>query len=195
MRVEVPEFAHSAETLLAVGLGAVLATVGGFVATLLEARLHKRERERTAALTFGEIVANLGALIRAAQSSHGIGEPWGQLTIRMFRAARHEIDAYERSRAALSDLSDASLRLGLQALMLRTGLALDGIVEGQSDEVRAGSYEFLLELAPGIDDLVRRLIPVGGQSLALYETLPHSPHGYLRPSSSWERPGGEPRVT
>src|SRR5205809_7458268 len=107
---EIPEFGHEAQTLLAVGVGAVLATIGGFIATILEARLHRRDRERTAALTFGEILASLRVLIRAAESSHGIGDPWGQLTMRLFRGARREVDAYERNRTALADLRDTNLR-------------------------------------------------------------------------------------
>src|SRR5689334_15009189 len=46
MKVEFPEFAHHADTLIAVAVGAVLATIGGFVATVLEARLHRRDREK-----------------------------------------------------------------------------------------------------------------------------------------------------
>src|SRR5690349_9860987 len=97
---EIPELGHEASTLIAVSIGAVLATIGGFLATLYEARLHRRERERTAALTFGEILASLRVLIRALESSHGIGDPWGALTMRVIKTARREVDAYERSRPA-----------------------------------------------------------------------------------------------
>ena len=41
MIVEYPDFAQDADTLLAVGVGAVLATIGGFVGSRLEARLHQ----------------------------------------------------------------------------------------------------------------------------------------------------------
>ena len=46
-------------TLIAVILGAILATIGGFVATMLERYLDKRERERNAALFFGEVLSTL----------------------------------------------------------------------------------------------------------------------------------------
>src|SRR3954471_15891165 len=95
---EIPEIRHEATTLFAVGVGAVLATIGGFVATLLEARLRRRERERTAALTFGEILASLRVLVRAVEESHGHGAPFGPLTMRLLRGVRREVDAYERNR-------------------------------------------------------------------------------------------------
>jgi hypothetical protein len=172
---ELPEFGHDASTLLAVGAGAVLATIGGFLATLYEARLHRRERERTAALTIGEILASLRVLIRAAESSHGIGDPWGQLTMRLFRGSRREVDAYERNRPALSDLRNADLRLSLHATMIRITLGLDGLIEATDDELRQGSLDYVLEIAPGLDDLVRRLVPVAGQPLTPYDTLSHRP--------------------
>ncbi len=172
---EIPEIGHEAQTLIAVAIGAVLATIGGFLATVFEARMHRRERERTAALTFGEILASLRVMIRASESSHAIGEPWGQLTLRLIRGARREIDCYERHRIALSDLRDTDLRLALHAAVIRVLLALDGILEATSDEIRQGSYEYLLDMAPALDDLVRRLAPVAGQSITPYEALSHHP--------------------
>jgi hypothetical protein len=179
---EIPDVGPEASTLIAVGVGAVLATIGGFIATLLEASLHRRDRERTAALTFGEILASLRVLIRAAEDSHGIGDPWGQLTMRLFGGARREVDAYERSRPALSDLRETDLRLALHALMIRITLALDGILEAGTDDVRQGSLDYLLEIAPGLDDLVRRLVPVAGQPISPYTELSHRPTGAPSPS-------------
>ena len=74
MRVEFPDFVHHADTLIAVAVGAVLATIGGFVATILELRLHRREREKTAAQAFGEILASLRVLLRAVEDTRQIGE-------------------------------------------------------------------------------------------------------------------------
>src|SRR6478672_2643121 len=113
MRLELPDV--QAQTLVAIVVGAVLATIGGFVATVLEARLHRGQRERTAALTFGEILASLRVLVRAIEDAHGRGSPFGPLTMRLMRGARREVDAYERSRPALSDLRNADLRLSVHA--------------------------------------------------------------------------------
>jgi hypothetical protein len=182
MRVDIPDYADQAQTFVAVGLGAILATLGGFIATLLEARLRRRERERTAALVFGEILASLRVLIRAVEDTHGRGDPFGPLTLRLLRGVRREVDAYERSRLALSDLRSTELRLSLHAVMIRITLAVDGILEAHSDADRQGSYSYLLSLAPGIDPLVRRLVPVAGQPITPYEELAHSPEGPAAPS-------------
>jgi len=172
---EIPEIGHEASTLIAVAMGAILATIGGFLATVYEARLHRRDRERAAALTFGEILASLRVLIRAAEESRGIGDPWGPLTMRIFRGARREVDAYERNRTALSDLRDTSLRLALHAVMIRMALGIDGLLEAPTDETRLAANEYLQEIAAGLDDLVHRLVPVAAQPITPYDTLSHHP--------------------
>jgi hypothetical protein len=177
---EIQEIGHEASTLVAVGVGALLATIGGFIATVLEARLHTRQRERTAALTFGEILASLRVLIRAVEDSHGRGDPFGPLTMRLLRGCRREVDAYERSRPALSDLRDTHLRLAVHAQMIRLTLAIDASMEGTADPERSGGYEYLLHLAPGIDALVARLVPVAGQPIDPYQALSHEPGAPVR---------------
>jgi hypothetical protein len=177
MRLELQDYTQQAETLIAIVVGAVLATIGGFVATLLEARVNRRERERTAALTFGEILASLRALLRAAEDAHGRGDPFGPLTLRLLRGARREVEAYERSRRALADLRSTDLRLSVHALMIRLTLAIDSVLEADADHDRDGSYSYLLSLAPGIDPLVRKLVPVAGQPITPYEELVHTPDG------------------
>jgi hypothetical protein len=172
---EIPEIGHEASTLIAVGMGAVLATIGGFLATILEARLHTRQRERTAALTFGEILASLRVMMRAIEDAHGRGAPFGPLTMRLLKGARREVDAYERSRPALSDLRDTDLRLSVHALMTRLALGVDGVLDAATDPEREGGYGYLLELAPGLDALVARLVPAAGQPISPYQALSHAP--------------------
>ncbi len=178
---EIPEVASAAQTLFAVGVGAVLATAGGFLGTVLEDWLHARHRERTAALTFGEIMASLRVLIRATEDSHGRGDPFGPLTMRLLRACRRELDAYERSRLLLSDLRDTDLRLAVHALMIRLTLAIDGTmtpVDGNPE--RFGGYDYLIDLAPRLDELVERLTRAAGQPISPYQTLSHEPGGTIR---------------
>jgi hypothetical protein len=172
---EIPEIGPEASTLIAVGMGAGLATLGGFLATMYDAWLRRRERERTAALTFGEIVASLRVLVRAIEDLHKVGDPWGPLTMRVIRGARREMDAYERNRTALSDLRDIDLRLSLHAVMIRMALGLDGILEAADKEQREGGLDYLLEIAPGLDDLVRKLVPIAGQPITPYDALSHHP--------------------
>jgi len=178
---EIADVGNGAQTLFAVGVGAVLATVGGFLGTVLEAGLHTRQRERTAALTFGELLASLRLLIRATEDAHGRGDPFGPLTMRLLRGCRRELDAYERSRFALSDLRDTDLRLAVHALMILLTLAVDGCLEPSAgNPERLGGYDYLIELAPRLDELVERLIPVAGHSVSPYQTLSHEPQAPIR---------------
>jgi len=186
---EIADVGNGAQTLFAVGVGAVLATVGGFLGTVLEAGLHTRQRERTAALTFGELLASLRLLIRATEDAHGRGDPFGPLTMRLLRGCRRELDAYERSRFALADLRDTKLRLAVHALMIRLTLAVDGVLEpSPGNPERLGGFDYLLDLAPRLDELVERLVPVAGQSISHYQTLSHEPGGAIRTPPTTEPP-------
>jgi hypothetical protein len=128
MRVHFPLDSPS-DTLWAVVAGAILATVGGFVATQVEAMMRRRERERSAALMFGEILSALGTLTLVAQGARARGEPYGSFTLRLIRAAQREIETYERNRATLYDLRDAEIRIRIHALMVQVSLALEGVSE------------------------------------------------------------------
>ena len=134
MRFEALDAVVHGDTLLAVVLGAVLATLSGFAATQFEAHLKRRERQRDAALLFGELLSTLRILIAAAAESRGRGDPYGAITLRMLRAVRREIDLYDRNRQSLYDLRDAGLRVRLHSLILRTAMPLDGVRDA-SDEL------------------------------------------------------------
>src|SRR6201999_17934 len=87
-------FLTDQNTLFAVVLGAILATIGGFVATAMERYLDKKEKEQNAALFFGEILSSLAIIIRFAEETKKIGDPYGPITMRMLRSARSELDVY-----------------------------------------------------------------------------------------------------
>ena len=192
MRLDLPESVHHADTLIAVALGAVLATIGGFVATLLETRVHRRERQRTAALTFGEVLASLRVILAAADDAHAVGDPFGPLTVRLLRAARREVDAFERNRVALSDLREAEVRLAVQALMIRIALGLDGVIETKGAADRERAYGYLTSLVPGINPLVTRLVPLAGQPITPYLELDHNPQGRTGAAGGLDQPAATP---
>ena len=121
-----------AETLWAVILGAVLATVGGFAATQMEAFFRRRDRERGAARLFGEILSVLELITRLANEARERGDPYGPFTMRLLRAVRRETEVYDRNREALYDLRDANLRAQIHALLVRVTLALDGVFDASS---------------------------------------------------------------
>ena len=121
------------DTLLAVVVGAVLATTGALVAELVQDRLNRRRREREAARFFGEILSNMDRVIVTAIRSQGIGEPWGPVTRRLFRTALREAQVYDRNRERLFDIRDMELRARIHAHMVTKTFPVDAIIEYCAD--------------------------------------------------------------
>ncbi len=203
------------ETLWAVIVGAVLATVGGFAATQLEQFLRRRERQRGAALLFGEILSVIELLMGLADDARGRGDPYGQLTMRLLRAMRRETDAYDRNREQLYDLPDAKLRALIHALMIRVTLTLDGIFDTTAEivtaeaadkamdaadpvrpellrrldslrETRSGGFDFAVETIEEIRPIIAVLQPLAKESFEAYSTVVDRPTAL---NQSQGRPG------
>lgn len=187
-------------TLLAVILGAVLATVSGFFATQLEALIRRRERERGAALLFGEILSVLELFTVMANEARGRGEPYGPFTMRILRAVQREIEIYDRNREALYDLRDAKVRGQIHALMVRVALSLEGVTETTSQialaeaaisglaqdhpgrgealarletllETREGAFGFAVETAGRSPPILAALRPIAKQDFGVYASV------------------------
>lgn len=126
------------DTLLAVTVGAVLATLGALFAELIEDRMNRRRRERDAARFFGEILTTMGRTIDMALASQKIGDPWGPVTQRMFRMAQREAGVYERNRERLFDINDMSLRARIHQHFLTEYFPIEAIVDNSAaiDELR-----------------------------------------------------------
>jgi hypothetical protein len=127
-------------------LGAVLATLGGFVATRLEAFFRRRERERAAALLFGELLSVVELITHLADQSRGRGEPYGPLTMRMLRGMRRETEIYDRNRESLYDLKDGATRARIHTLMAQFAMTLQGVLDAddllrQTEDVVRGRPE------------------------------------------------------
>ncbi len=191
-------------TLWAVVLGAVLATFSGFIANQLEASLRRRERERAAALLFGEILSVLELLTGLAHDSRGRGEPYGPFTMRLLRALGREVDTYERYRDTLYDLRDSKLRGQIHALMVRITVSLESITEStamiaqaESDiralhaehperpdmlarlqtlhDAREGSFEFVVETIGRTAPVITQLRPLAKQDFGVYASMIRNP--------------------
>jgi hypothetical protein len=195
MRSETFDFVSNFSTLWQVILGAFLATGGGLVASQLEWRAQTRRRQRNAALFFGEVLSSFAMILKRADETRKIGDPYGPITLRMLRSARREIDIYERNRENLLDLHDAGLRARIHGLTIRLALPLDGISDAAQEigileaqlrsrnlderdreelsarvaeikERREAGYEYVLETAAEIDDVLAALSPLAGYDFA-----------------------------
>jgi hypothetical protein len=163
--------------MVAVVLGALLATVSGVIANQLEAFLRRRERERSAALLFGEVFSTLRVILEDAAAARTVGAPYGPVTRRMLHAARREIDIYERNREALVDLREPELRSDMHNLALRIAMPLDGLLDSflagsdLDDEGRDGAFEFMMENVGRIAALVRRLGKIARHNFDNYDEI------------------------
>jgi hypothetical protein len=192
-------FLTDQNTLFAVILGAILATIGGFTATVLERFLDRREREQNAALFFGEILSSLVIILRFADETKKIGEPFGPVTMRMLRSARSELDLYDRNRESIFGLRNADLRARIQTLLIRLSMPIDGVIEA-SDEIKAaretlrgmkdpaeraelearlridevrrdGGYDFIVQTAAELKTVIAGLEPIARQSFDRLERV------------------------
>jgi hypothetical protein len=142
------DFISNFNTLWAVFLGAILATLGGFVATQAEWILERKRRERNAAIFFGELLTTMNIILTIADETRAVGDPYGPITLRMLRSAVKEADIYNRNRETLFDLRDAELRARIHTLVLRIVMPADGVFDTTNEIVHV---EGLLK-APGLID-------------------------------------------
>jgi len=182
------------DTVWAVVLGAVLATLGGFVATQLEGYFRRRERERGSALLFGELLTVIALLLKMADESRSRGEPYGPLTMRLLRGVQRETETYDRNRESLYDLRDGTLRARIHTLMVRITLTIEGVFEAHDalallksagdpidadakvraaamDASRQGSFDFLIETSSQLAPLVAVLQPLSKQPIGDHEAI------------------------
>lgn len=193
MRPETYDFLGNLNAMWTVLLGALLATGGGFGATLLERYLERRARERNAALLFAEVLSMIDVILKMTHSTYGRGDPFGPVTLRILRSVQHEIGIYDRNRESLYDIRDAALRAKIHSTVLRLAMPIDGVfdttqemttvqgrlkttslsaqqmqeLEERVAELRArrvASYEFVRETAEELRPLIKNLEPVARQS-------------------------------
>ena len=193
-------FSAGDETLWAVILGAVLATIGGFLSTSYEASFRRREREHGAALLFGEILSVLALIIGMTRDARGRGEPYGTWTLRLLRVIRREAETYERNRESLYDLRDVRTRAQIHTVMIKVMVGLEGVfdaterigadtiihrqdgldpmskaeVEGRlatAQAERDRAFDALVETAGEIAPIVEVLRPLAKQDFSVYAAV------------------------
>lgn len=140
MRASSFDFIGNLDTLVAVIIGAFLATGGALIAEIIQDRLGRKRREREAARFFGEIMTSIDAIIDLATSSQRIGDKWGRITQRFFRTALREANVYERNRERLFDIQDMDLRFAINEHFLRETVPIIALLE-QTDSIDEASRE------------------------------------------------------
>jgi len=182
-----------ASTLVGVTAGALLATLGGLLAGQFEHHLRRLEREKSAALLFGEILAALRLILRLAEEAHGRGDPFGPITLRILRAAQRETQIYDRNRETLFDVRDPALRARTHLLLLQVGLTLDSIFEAiagleatprakpGADRTAAavgsrdGGFAFLMDFRPQLPELIAKYEKIAKQAFDAHDLVLQGP--------------------
>ncbi|MEL7541195.1 MAG: hypothetical protein AAGJ51_09860, partial [Pseudomonadota bacterium] len=146
MRNSVFDFIDNLDTLLAVVVGALLATGGALVAELVQDRLGQKRRERDAARFFGEILASVDLILDRAFQSMDVGERWGDVTQRLFKTALDEAAIYERNRERLFEIRDMELRRIIHVHFLTEIVPLTALIDifndinGLETELQIGGF-------------------------------------------------------
>lgn len=140
MRQSAFDFVGNLDTLAAVVVGALLATVGGLIAEHYEDIIERRRRQRDAARFFGEIMGSIDALVDRAIHSQKFGDPWGPVTMRLFRTAMREAEIYDRNRERLFDIQDVELRARIHVHVVSEIFPLEAIIEGSERIAQITEY-------------------------------------------------------
>ena len=133
MRPSVFDFIDNLDTLLAVIIGAVLATGGAMVAELVQDRLGRKRKARDAARFFGEILTSVDRVLERAVGSLKFGDPFGSVSKRLFRTASEETSVYERNRERMFDIHDIELRRLIHTHFLEQTVPLVAMLEYWDD--------------------------------------------------------------
>ena len=160
------DYIGNLDTLLAVIVGACLATGGALVAEVIQDRLGRRRRQRDSARFFGEIITSLDQLFDLALASREQGDPWGSYTVRMFDVASVEAETYVRNRERLFDIADMDLRFAIHGHILRFSLPIADLVD-RSHKI-AEMQEKLEEEGDSLSDTARKAIEGRIERLSRY---------------------------
>lgn len=129
MRQSVFDYIDNLDTLLAVVVGALLATGGAMVAELVQDRLGRKRREREAARFFGEILHSVDRILDFAFASMERDDRWGSVSLRLFKTALNETAIYERNRERLFEVGNIKLRQHIHSHFLVETVPLIALIE------------------------------------------------------------------
>jgi hypothetical protein len=158
MKPEAYDFLSNLSTIWAIIIGAVLATAGGLLATTIERHIERRQHETNAALFFGEMLSTVDVLLEFAAQARNVGDPYGPITMRMLRAARREIEIYDRNRESLFFLHNAHLRARIHTIILRLAMPVDSVFDFTQEITLTEAHLKALPAGdPDREDVVKRI--------------------------------------
>ena len=136
MRQSVFDYIGSLNTLIAVFIGAILATGGALLSEIIQERINIKRRERDAARFFGDILTSIDQILAFAFRSQAFGNPWGNVSIRLFKTALKEAAIYERNRERLFDIRDLALRARIHTHFLTETFPIEALIENTEEIIK-----------------------------------------------------------
>lgn len=116
------------DTLIAVIVGAVLATGGALIAEKVQARSMIKQREQDAARRLGHILFDIDRSLARTFHSQTIGEPWGLASRMAFVGVAKKGEWYVQNRDCIFDIQDMELRIDLSEDVSSLIGAISGLV-------------------------------------------------------------------
>lgn len=176
MSKSVFDYVGNLDTLIAVIIGAILATGGALVAEAIQERRNRVSSEKNAASNFGLILSVQIKGLEQALRSQDFGERWGDITVLFFRSSLRELDWYDRNRNMLFDLPNRMIRSRIHqtytGLFLPTEqivLACEHIKAGEEhdrwDRQREGAVDILRGNLEDARTLFNELEEIAGAEL------------------------------
>lgn len=123
-------FKQSGSELIAVIVGGVLATAGGFLANLYEDRREQKRQEAHLRQVLLDALRTVNALYDGviALERHYYEPGW----YRAMSSLRNEYDVFQRNRELMIHLNDPALRTDIANFMIRLVLVVDGFRDDQA---------------------------------------------------------------
>lgn len=123
-------FKQSGSELIAVIVGGVLATAGGFLANLYEDRREQRRQEAHLRQVLLDALRTVSALYEGviSQERHFYEPGW----YRAMGSLRNEYEVFQRNRELMIHLNDPALRADIANFMIRLVLVVDGFADDQN---------------------------------------------------------------
>ncbi len=146
-------FEQAGSELVAVIVGGILATIGGFLANIYEDRREQRRQGIHLRYVLMDALRTVQALNEGvlAQKQFFFDPGW----YRAMSSLRNEYQIYERNREQMVHLNDRELRTDIANFMIRLSLVADGFMDDRAIFDRLDNEQEIAELAGDKEALAR----------------------------------------
>lgn len=132
MRDTIFSLLDNMETLAAIVVGAMLATLGALFAERIQDSRKKKQRQEDAANAIGIIITTILGSLHMFVRSRSFGDQWGTITDMYLQNGLRQMRWFEENRHRLFDLADVSFRREILAELLGLDFPLQGLIRARA---------------------------------------------------------------